>query len=92
MWLEQMRKLGIAFDVPKGGIYVWCKLPSGIDSKELIANAYSNGLSLLPGYVFYPSKSGGRDHIRINYSYETEEKLIKGLDILEKTILELQEF
>lgn len=90
--LEQMRKLGIAFDIPKGGIYVWCKLPAGIDSKELIANAYSNGLSLLPGYVFYPSKSGGRDYIRINYSYETEERLIKGLDILEKTILELQEF
>ena len=61
-----------------------------VDSKELNAKAYSNGISVLPGYVFYPSKNGGREYIRINFSYESAERLSKGMDILKKSIQECQ--
>jgi len=86
--LDRMSDLGLEFIRPQGGIYVWCKLPAPLDSKSFIPKAYSNGLSLLPGYVFYPTKGGGRDYIRINYTYETKERLCEGLAILKKTILE----
>ena len=83
-----MYEMGVRYDRPKGGIYVWCRLPAGVDSKKLNTIAYSNGISVLPGYVFYPSKNGGREHIRINFSYETDERLIEGLEILKRTIKE----
>ena len=86
--LDEMYEMGVRYDRPKGGIYVWCRLPAGVDSKKLNTIAYSNGISVLPGYVFYPSKNGGREHIRINFSYETDERLIEGLEILKRTIKE----
>ncbi len=86
--LDDMKDLGIEYNRPRGGVYIWCKLPSEIDSKAFIAKAYNKGVALLPGYVFYPDKSGGRDHVRINYSYETEERLVKGLKVFRKTLEE----
>lgn len=85
--LDDMKDLGVSYERPRGGVYIWCKLPDGIDSKQFIDEAYRRGLALLPGHVFYPFKNGGRDHIRINYSFESEERLAKGLEILRKTLL-----
>lgn len=84
--LDAMKPLGVSYDRPRGGVYIWCRLPDGIDSKSFIDDAYRRGLSLLPGHVFYPFKNGGRDHIRINYSFESEERLVQGLDILKQTL------
>ena len=84
--LDEMRPLGISYHRPRGGVYIWCALPQGVDSKEFSNAAYKRGLALLPGYVFYPHKNGGRGHIRINYSFETEERLEKGLEILRETL------
>lgn len=84
--LDEMAELGISYERPRGGVYIWCKLPVGIDSKSFIDEAYRRGLSLLPGHVFYPLKNGGRDHIRLNYSFENEERLVQGLKILRETL------
>lgn len=84
--LDDMRQLGISYERPRGGVYIWCKLPDGIDSKHFIDEAYRRGLALLPGYVFYPMKNGGRNHIRINYSFENEERILRGLEILRETL------
>ena len=84
--LDEMRDLGVAYERPRGGVYIWCRLPAGIDSKKLTETAYKRGLALLPGHVFYPFKNGGRDHIRINYSYETEERLEVGMRLLRESI------
>ena len=84
--LDKMQELGICYQRPRGGAYIWCALPPGLDSKEFASAAYKRGLAIIPGYVFFPHKNGGRDHIRINYSFETEERLEKGLAILRETL------
>jgi DNA-binding transcriptional MocR family regulator len=84
--LDQMKIMGVEYERPRGGVYIWCKLPEGIDSKKLVDAAYQKGISILPGYVFYPMKNGGRDYIRLNYSYESSERLLLGMDILKDTI------
>lgn len=86
--LDDMKTLGIRYLRPRGGVYIWCQLPDGIDSKEFIREAYQNGLALLPGYVFYPFKNGGRNHIRLNYSFESEERLVEGLTILKSLLMQ----
>ncbi len=86
--LDEMEPLGLSYHKPEGGIYIWCRLPDGIDSKEFADAAYRNGLAVIPGYIFFPKKNGGRDHIRINYSFESEERIEKGLRILKKTLEE----
>ena len=86
--LDDMKTLGVRYLRPRGGVYIWCQLPDGIDSKEFIREAYQNGLALLPGYVFYPFKNGGRNHIRLNYSFESEERLVEGLAILKSLLMQ----
>jgi len=39
--------------------------------------------------VFFPQRNGGRDHIRINYTYESAERLSEGMDILCRILEEL---
>ena len=88
--LDEIKAAGIDIDYvrPRGGVYIWCRLPMGIDCKDFISKAYNRGVALLPGYVFYPFKNGGRSHVRINYSFETEERLEKGLDVFREVLEE----
>ena len=86
--LDDMKTLGVRYLRPRGGVYIWCQLPDGIDSKAFIREVYQNGLALLPGYVFYPFKNGGRNHIRLNYSFESEERLVEGLTILKSLLMQ----
>lgn len=84
--LDELKDLGIAYDKPKGGVYIWVKLPAGIDSKELMENCYRRGLTLIAGYIFYPKKNGGRDRIRLNYSYEEYDKIEEGMRIFSEVL------
>ena len=85
--LDEMRDSGISYLKPKGGVYVWCRLPEGTDSRDFVKKAYADGLVLIPGYIFYPFKNGGRDYVRLNYSYEGEDKIREGMEIFKKTLL-----
>ena len=80
--LDRLAEYGVSYFKSRGGVYIWCKLPEGVDSKDFVEKAYRAGISLVPGDVFYPYKNGGRDHIRINFSFESEERLEKGVKIL----------
>lgn len=42
---------------PRGGFYLWCTLPDGIDSTDLAQKAMQNGVVLAPGNVFSPSQA-----------------------------------
>ena len=86
--LDAMADLGVSYERPRGSVYIWCRLPDGVDSKRFINRAYNMGLILIPGYVFYPFKNGGRDRVRINYSYESEERLLRGMDIFRAALEE----
>lgn len=84
--LDQMKLMGVEYERPRGGVYIWCRLPEGVDSKVLELEARRRGVAILPGYVFYPEKNGGRNYIRLNYSYESRERIQKGMDLLKETI------
>lgn len=88
--LDEMRSLGVSYRRPEGGAYIWCRLPTGIDGKAFINKAANAGLALIPGHVFYPLKNGGRDHVRINYTYESSERLSEGMDIFRRTLEEMR--
>lgn len=43
--------------MPRGGFYLWCRLPEGCDSENLARSALEEEVVLAPGNVFSPSKS-----------------------------------
>lgn len=88
-YLESVKDCGIEFDKPRGGVYVWCRLPEGVDCKEFVKEAYARDLLLIPGYIFYPFKNGGRDRVRICYSFEKKEKIEEGMKVFCDMIREI---
>lgn len=77
---------GIKCELPKGGVYLWVKLPTGIDGRDLLKNVQKTGVTFIPGYVFYPQSHRGNDHIRLNFSYPTDNEIDLGMRKLCSTI------
>ena len=80
--------------MPVGGVYLWIKLPEGMDGKALLREIQKEGVTFIPGYVFYPEKHKGNDRIRLNFSYPTKEEIVVGMEklgrIMRNTQLKIQ--
>ena len=79
-------RYGIEYRKPEGGVYLWVKLPSRINARDLLAETQKRGMTFMPGYLFFSSKSMGKNYLRLNYSYPTEEGIEKGMDILKEAL------
>ncbi|MGC2873783.1 PLP-dependent aminotransferase family protein [Ihubacter sp. mB4P-1] len=88
-YLDRLVPLGLSYQKPRGGVYVWCRLPAGVDGKEVAAMCMQRGISVVPGDIFFPNKNGGRDHIRLNYSFETKARIRLGMENMIEIITEL---
>ncbi|MEP2942865.1 MAG: PLP-dependent aminotransferase family protein [Hyphomicrobiales bacterium] len=79
---NHLEHLGLEITVrPRGGFYLWCKLPDGLDSTILAKSALEKGVVLAPGNVFSPSLSKD-NHMRFNVSQMEK----KALDVVEAAI------
>lgn len=80
-YLEKLKPLGITYQTPEGGVYVWCSLPSALDSREVVTHCMKRGVSVIPGDVFYPNHNGGFHQLRLNFSFEPEDRIREGMAI-----------
>lgn len=42
---------------PRGGFYLWCRFPDGIDTSEIAGRCLSDNIMLAPGNVFSPTQT-----------------------------------
>lgn len=70
---------------PTGGLFVWARLPEGLDTGELLANAVNNRVAYVPGRAFYADGSGARE-LRLNFSYCDETQLRTGVQRLAEVV------
>lgn len=63
---------------PKGGFYVWLRLPSGLDAKAMLPRAVTQRVAYVPGTAFFADDQG-RDHVRLSYCYPTPERIREGV-------------
>ncbi|MEJ2229427.1 MAG: PLP-dependent aminotransferase family protein [Alphaproteobacteria bacterium] len=59
---------------PKGGMFLWAKLPEGFDSLEIARRAVADGIALAPGNVFSVSYSATR-FLRFNVTQSDNKRL-----------------
>ncbi|WP_407312273.1 PLP-dependent aminotransferase family protein [Desulfosporosinus sp. SB140] len=76
--LEKYSPPGLSWNVPKGGFYLWCQLPLGINATTLLSKASEKKVAFLPGDAFYVS-TGGQDKIRLCYSRCPQETIEEGI-------------
>jgi 2-aminoadipate transaminase len=80
---------GVSMAVPSGGYYLWLTLPSGLEGDVFAARAAEAGVNLIAGSKFfanggtYPSnRGGGRNHVRLSYSFASVEQIDDGVQRL----------
>ncbi len=67
-----------SWTTPRGGFYVWVKLPAGLDAGAMLPRAVTERVAYVPGTAFY-ADGQGRDSLRLSYCYPTPERIREGV-------------
>jgi LL-diaminopimelate aminotransferase len=62
--VEALRAAGLHVETPPAALYLWARLPDGVDDQAYVSELLEQtGVSLTPGSVFGP---GGAGHVRVS--------------------------
>ena len=78
----------VSYVKPQGGLYIYCKLPEGVDSIEFCRAALEAGVAVVWGASFNVDPNEKSPYFRINFSNPTKEQLRTGIEILGKVLNE----
>lgn len=76
---------GSAFTRPRGGIFVWARLPDGWSTTALLERAVEHGMFFMPGSVFFPDVPDDVT-LRLSVSNHTPETISEGMGRLAAAI------
>lgn len=68
----------LTWPAPRGGFFLWAKLPPGHTDQALLARALEQQLVFVIGSAFYVDGTG-QDTIRLSFSAPTEERIVEGV-------------
>ncbi|MBD3218037.1 MAG: hypothetical protein GF310_07140 [candidate division Zixibacteria bacterium] len=69
---------GLSWSKPEGGMFLWVSLPEYMDTMEMIHDAVEAKVAYVIGSAFYTDGSG-KNTMRLNYSYPSEEQIVEGI-------------
>jgi len=70
------------FHDPKGGIFLWVKLPDGVDTMKLYQPALAAGVAINPGPEWSVNKGESRSRMRLCFASPTHEEIHQGVATL----------
>ncbi len=76
--LEKSMPAGTTWTRPGGGLFLWVRLASGVDTQPMLARAVGQRVAFVPGAPFWVNRSV-RNTLRLNFSNSTEEKIVDGI-------------
>jgi 2-aminoadipate transaminase len=65
---------------PKGGLFLWVKMPEHANTTEMLKEAVDKGVAYIPGNNFFTGPV--HNYMRLNYSLPSEPDIIEGIEIL----------
>ncbi len=76
--MDELFPPGVNWTRPKGGLFLWVRLPEGMDSAELLKKAVEAKVAFVPGTAFHP-RGGGENTFRMNFSNASPEQIEEGI-------------
>src|SRR3978361_1991842 len=70
------------FEDPKGGIFLWVKLPDNVDTLKLYQSALAAGVAINPGPEWSTDKAYGRGRMRLCFASPSHEQIREGVALL----------
>jgi DNA-binding transcriptional MocR family regulator len=77
----------LRFARPLGGLYLWCRLTSGVSSRALLDRALAAGVAFIAGPAFYPDPAG-ESELRLCFSSVTPETMDGAIRRLAASLLQ----
>ncbi|HEX2546935.1 MAG TPA: PLP-dependent aminotransferase family protein [Ramlibacter sp.] len=84
---REMKDLDVQWNVPVGGMFLWARLPEGVDATKLLPLAVERGVAFVPGQPFYVGDADPRA-LRLSFVTATREQIDRGIAILAATVRE----
>ena len=70
------------FDKPKGGIFLWVKLPDIVDTQQLAQAALGEGIAINPGFEWSSDPAYGRSRLRLCFGNPSHRQIREGIAAL----------
>ncbi len=70
------------FDDPKGGIFLWVKLPDAVDAQKLAQAALASGVAINPGPEWSTDKAYGKSRLRLCFAHPSKDAIRQGVAAL----------
>jgi 2-aminoadipate transaminase len=80
--LKQSFGSAAEFDDPKGGIFLWVKLPDSVDTAKLYQLALAAGVAINPGTEWSVNKAHSRNRMRLCFASLSHEEIHQGVAAL----------
>ena len=79
--LEEHMPEGTTWTIPQGGFFIWMTLPDGVTCADLAARCEEGGVSIGQGAMFFHN-GGGEQQVRLAYSYNNDEEILHGVQVM----------
>ena len=70
------------FEEPKGGIFLWVKLPNQVDTLKLYQKALAAGVAINPGPEWSVDKAGAKSRMRLCFASPSHAEIREGIAVL----------
>jgi len=84
---REMQGLGLQWNAPDGGMFLWAQLPPGMDAIELLPKAVAKGVAFVPGAPFY-AQQPDPGSLRLSFVTATVAQIDAGIAALAASIRE----
>ncbi len=84
---HEMGGLGVQWNAPEGGMFLWLRLPEGLDATALLPQAVARGVAYVPGAAFYADSADPRT-LRLSFVTASEDQIRSGIAALAATVRE----
>jgi len=77
--MEESFPKGVTWTRPQGGLFLWVRMPEGVDAEDVLKLALEEKVAFVPGRAFYPGGNDGHCCMRLNFSYCKPEIIEEGI-------------
>ncbi|MDB5881350.1 MAG: aminotransferase, class [Ramlibacter sp.] len=82
---KEMKGLDVQWNAPAGGMFLWARLPEGMDAVRLLPDAVEQGVAFVPGAAFYADAPDART-LRLSFVTASVQEIDIGVAALARTI------
>ena len=82
---HEMQGLGVQWNTPDGGMFLWARLPEGMNAIDLLPEAVERNVAFVPGAAFYAEAPDART-LRLSFVTASPAQIDTGIKALADTV------